>query len=249
MGDLESHDDDADQAELNDQKLNGQPEPEPDHTDHTDLARLALGEMDLDLTDLDISQELQINGELPTDNTVSLPDSQLALGEDNMDYGDRQDTTAAEDTNLKELLVDQRDNDDAQVDYAQQDPEKSDEGGQGEYPDKARSQEVADEEESEESEEYQLAQTASGRQFPIEVHLQPPSDPESYQRLPLSWTVETVLSELQLEGNIFYEVEFDDGRIDQVRLAFMSKSLPFSSPGHITYPLQSYILHTQLLTV
>ena len=89
---------------------------------------------------------------------------------------------------------------------------------------------MADEDEAEGLEEFQLTQPTSGRVFPIEVHLEPPSNPESYQKLPPSWTVETVLSELQLEENIIYELEFDDGRIDQVSPISRSGTTPGRGP-------------------
>ena len=239
MGDLESRGDDALQAETNDQKLSEQPE-----LDHADLAQIALGEMDLESMDLDTSQELQINGEISTDDGFPHRDGQLALGENSMDYGDPQDTAVAEDRNPKELAVDQHSDDgNAQVDDAQQDPKRSDEGGQNQYSDKAQSQALVDEQEVEDPEEYQLMQPTSSRCLPIEVHLQPPSDPESYQKLPPSWTVETVLSELQLDDNIFYEVEFDDGRIDQVSLVFISDILTLLKSCHITYHTLHPISH------
>ncbi|KAI1631729.1 hypothetical protein F4809DRAFT_146609 [Biscogniauxia mediterranea] len=55
-----------------------------------------------------------------------------------------------------------------------------------------------------------------GRQYPIEVVLSPPLDPDSYEQIPPSWTVEHILDEVETGDDIFYSVEFDDGRIDQV---------------------------------
>ena len=236
MGDLVFGGDDAVQAGLNDQRLSEQRELE-----HTDLTKIALGEMDLD-----ISQELPTNGEIPSDDKFSHHDKQLALGEGNMDFGGHQDTTAMEDNHPEELLMDQHDDDDdAQIDRMRQDPEQSNEGGRDNHSDQARPKALADEEEAEDSEDHQLTQPTSGRKFPIEVHLTPPSDPKSYQKLPPSWIVETVRSELQVENNIFYEVEFDDGRIDQVSPVFMPNILALLESSYVTNP----ILYTRVLTV
>ncbi|KAH9900270.1 PHD/FYVE-zinc-finger like domain-containing protein [Xylariomycetidae sp. FL2044] len=56
------------------------------------------------------------------------------------------------------------------------------------------------------------------RQYRIEVVLTPPADPEAYARVELgpSWFVEKVLDEVDIEGETWYSVQFDDGRIDQL---------------------------------
>ncbi|KAI1136133.1 hypothetical protein F5Y05DRAFT_111374 [Hypoxylon sp. FL0543] len=58
--------------------------------------------------------------------------------------------------------------------------------------------------------------SAKSRRFPIEIVLNPPTDPSAYQRIEPSQTVERILEEIELDGDIFYSVEFDDGRIEQV---------------------------------
>ncbi|KAI0595367.1 PHD/FYVE-zinc-finger like domain-containing protein [Biscogniauxia sp. FL1348] len=55
-----------------------------------------------------------------------------------------------------------------------------------------------------------------GRQYPIEVVLSPPLDPDSYERIPPSWTVEYIIDEVETGDDVFYSVEFGDGFIDQV---------------------------------
>ncbi|KAI5927436.1 hypothetical protein F4810DRAFT_650967 [Camillea tinctor] len=55
-----------------------------------------------------------------------------------------------------------------------------------------------------------------GRQYPIEVVLSPPLDPDSYEKILPSWTVGYILDEVEAGDEVFYSVEFDDGRIDQV---------------------------------
>ncbi|KAI1416092.1 PHD/FYVE-zinc-finger like domain-containing protein [Hypoxylon sp. FL1857] len=54
------------------------------------------------------------------------------------------------------------------------------------------------------------------RLFPIEVVLRPPPDPSEYQQIESSQTVERILHDIELDGEIFYSVEFDDGSIEQV---------------------------------
>jgi hypothetical protein len=50
----------------------------------------------------------------------------------------------------------------------------------------------------------------------IEVILPPPSDPESYIPIPTSRTVFRVLDEFESDDETFYEIEFADGRIEEV---------------------------------
>ncbi|CAJ2503257.1 Uu.00g106510.m01.CDS01 [Anthostomella pinea] len=50
----------------------------------------------------------------------------------------------------------------------------------------------------------------------IEVELSPPADPDSYEQIPLSWTVQQVHDEIDAGDDTYYSVEFDDGRIEQV---------------------------------
>ncbi|KAK7992013.1 hypothetical protein PG988_000807 [Apiospora saccharicola] len=73
-------------------------------------------------------------------------------------------------------------------------------------------------EDLEESEEPtdQPTEAAQSRLFPIEVVLSPPEDPDSYEILPPSWTVEKVTREVEQDGEVWYEVELDDGRVDMV---------------------------------
>lgn len=52
--------------------------------------------------------------------------------------------------------------------------------------------------------------------YPIEVVLSPPQDRANYKRLPPSWVVGEVLEEIKAGDEVWYSVEFDDGRIDQV---------------------------------
>lgn len=60
--------------------------------------------------------------------------------------------------------------------------------------------------------------SGASRYLPIQVVLTPPSDPSSYEKvvLPTSWFVSRVLEEIQAGGELWYSVEFDDGRVDQV---------------------------------
>lgn len=50
----------------------------------------------------------------------------------------------------------------------------------------------------------------------IEIILSPPSDPDSYIRIPTSQTVFRVLEEFESDDETFYEIEFADGRIEEV---------------------------------
>jgi hypothetical protein len=54
------------------------------------------------------------------------------------------------------------------------------------------------------------------RVYPIEIVLSPILNPSEYIRLPPSWTVERVLDEIEVEGETWFSIEFDDGRVDQV---------------------------------
>ncbi|KAI0473181.1 PHD/FYVE-zinc-finger like domain-containing protein [Xylariaceae sp. FL0804] len=51
---------------------------------------------------------------------------------------------------------------------------------------------------------------------PIEVLLSPPSDPEVYERIPLSLTVESVKDEVEVGEELLYNVWFEDGRAENV---------------------------------
>ncbi|KAK8014720.1 hypothetical protein PG990_008016 [Apiospora arundinis] len=74
---------------------------------------------------------------------------------------------------------------------------------------------VDDQEELEDS-TSQLLEGTKPRLFPIEVVLSPLADPESYEILPPSWTVEKVTREVEQDDEAWYEVEFEDGRVDMV---------------------------------
>jgi hypothetical protein len=52
----------------------------------------------------------------------------------------------------------------------------------------------------------------------IQVVLSPPPDPSSYKKvaLPPSWYIFRILEEIKTGDEVWYSVEFDDGRIDQV---------------------------------
>ncbi|KAI0012331.1 PHD/FYVE-zinc-finger like domain-containing protein [Xylariaceae sp. FL0662B] len=77
-------------------------------------------------------------------------------------------------------------------------------------------------EDTEKDSSFQYKQESEGisavqsRQYPIEVVLTPPPDPEKYERIPLSWTVDRVVGEVAMGNKILYNIELDDGRIDQV---------------------------------
>ncbi|KAK8069566.1 hypothetical protein PG994_006182 [Apiospora phragmitis] len=86
---------------------------------------------------------------------------------------------------------------------------------------KLASDNAQDSEDVEELEELQESasqaqEVTQSRLFPIEVVLYPPKDPDSYEILPPSWTVEKVTREVEQDGEVWYEVEFDDGRVDMV---------------------------------
>lgn len=81
------------------------------------------------------------------------------------------------------------------------------------------SAEDSEDEEGLEESEYPIdrpTEATQPRLFPIEVVLSPPEDPDSYEILPPSWTVEKVTREVEQDGEVWYEVEFDDGRVDMV---------------------------------
>ncbi|KAI0881702.1 PHD/FYVE-zinc-finger like domain-containing protein [Annulohypoxylon maeteangense] len=54
------------------------------------------------------------------------------------------------------------------------------------------------------------------KQYPIQVVLRPPPDPTEYQRIEPSQSVERVLGEIEVEDEVFYSVEYDDGYIEKV---------------------------------
>jgi hypothetical protein len=56
------------------------------------------------------------------------------------------------------------------------------------------------------------------RQHPIEVVLYPPSDPNAYQYIPHSKRILRILEEIESDEEIYYEVEFTDGRIREVSI-------------------------------
>lgn len=69
--------------------------------------------------------------------------------------------------------------------------------------------------------------------LPIEVLLSLPPDPQSYDRidLPPSWFISKVLNEIDTgddEEHAWYEVEFDDGRTDQVSGIALFSRTPIS---------------------
>ncbi|KAI2464457.1 PHD/FYVE-zinc-finger like domain-containing protein [Annulohypoxylon bovei var. microspora] len=54
------------------------------------------------------------------------------------------------------------------------------------------------------------------RQFPIQVVLRPPPDPTEYERIEPSQSVERVLGEIEVEDEVFYSIEYDDGYIEEI---------------------------------
>ncbi|KAI1204671.1 PHD/FYVE-zinc-finger like domain-containing protein [Annulohypoxylon truncatum] len=54
------------------------------------------------------------------------------------------------------------------------------------------------------------------KQYPIQVVLRPPPDPTEYERIEPNQSVERVLGEKEVEDEVFYSVEFDDGYIEEV---------------------------------
>ncbi|KAK8045151.1 Chromatin remodeling factor m.t1.c1 [Apiospora rasikravindrae] len=79
-------------------------------------------------------------------------------------------------------------------------------------------QDSEDPEDLEELQDFvnQAQEGTPSRLLPIEVVLSPVEDPDSYRILPPSWTVEKVTREVEQDGEVWYEVEFDDGRVDMV---------------------------------
>ncbi|OTA95098.1 hypothetical protein M434DRAFT_232498 [Hypoxylon sp. CO27-5] len=66
------------------------------------------------------------------------------------------------------------------------------------------------------------------RLFPIEVVLKPPPNPSEYQWIEPSETAERIVDELEVDGEVFYSLEFDDGHIEQVGHDLSSSSLTSS---------------------
>jgi len=56
------------------------------------------------------------------------------------------------------------------------------------------------------------------RKHPVEVVLYPPSDPDAYQYIPKSKRMLRILEEVESDDEIYYEVEFTDGRIREVSI-------------------------------
>ncbi|KAI1327259.1 PHD/FYVE-zinc-finger like domain-containing protein [Xylariaceae sp. FL0255] len=56
--------------------------------------------------------------------------------------------------------------------------------------------------------------SSPNRLFPIQVVLAPPADPESYERIPWSDVIERILDEFIVDGDVVYNVEYRDGRIE-----------------------------------
>ncbi|KAK8120514.1 PHD/FYVE-zinc-finger like domain-containing protein [Apiospora kogelbergensis] len=96
---------------------------------------------------------------------------------------------------------------------------------------------AGDMEDQEESEDVgsQLPEGTKPRLFPIEVVLSPPADPDSYRILPPSMTVEKVIREVEQDGGVWYEVEFDDGRADI--LSRPHAYCTFGAFRYLTFPL------------
>ncbi|KAH7026074.1 uncharacterized protein B0I36DRAFT_414412 [Microdochium trichocladiopsis] len=63
---------------------------------------------------------------------------------------------------------------------------------------------------------FGFADVSVAKHLPIEIVLNPPSDPASYMILPPSETVERILDEVEVDGQTFFSVEYTDGRIEQV---------------------------------
>ncbi|KAI1380578.1 PHD/FYVE-zinc-finger like domain-containing protein [Hypoxylon crocopeplum] len=53
------------------------------------------------------------------------------------------------------------------------------------------------------------------RLFHIQVILRPPPDPTQYERIEPSRTAERILDEIEIDGEVFHSVEFEDGHIEQ----------------------------------
>ncbi|KAI0893559.1 PHD/FYVE-zinc-finger like domain-containing protein [Annulohypoxylon nitens] len=54
------------------------------------------------------------------------------------------------------------------------------------------------------------------RQYPIQVVLRPPPDPTEYERIESSQAVERILGEIEVDDELFYSIEYDDGFIEEV---------------------------------
>ncbi|KAK8084854.1 hypothetical protein PG997_006125 [Apiospora hydei] len=76
----------------------------------------------------------------------------------------------------------------------------------------------------------QAQEVTPSRLFPIEVVLPPLEDPDSYEILPPSWTVEKVTRQVEQDGEVWYEVEFDDGRVDMVIISIDDQASLYTSP-------------------
>lgn len=89
--------------------------------------------------------------------------------------------------------------------------------------------------------EFHRQTRAKSRLYPIEVVLAPPPDPETYEKLSPSFIVNRVLEEIRIGNQSWYNVEYSDGRIDQVGV-FWSLDCFFESFSFITPQLQLQVL-------
>lgn len=80
------------------------------------------------------------------------------------------------------------------------------------------------------------------RQYPIQVVLRPPPDPTEYERIESSQAVERILGEIEVDDELFYSIEYDDGFIEEVgdilvhtlaQTLFYGHSLPLSKEVEI----------------
>ncbi|KAI1091871.1 PHD/FYVE-zinc-finger like domain-containing protein [Rostrohypoxylon terebratum] len=54
------------------------------------------------------------------------------------------------------------------------------------------------------------------KQYPIQVVLRPPPNPTDYERIEPSQVVERILGEIEVDDELFYSIEYDDGFIEEV---------------------------------
>ncbi|KAK7942959.1 Chromatin remodeling factor m.t1.c1 [Apiospora aurea] len=92
----------------------------------------------------------------------------------------------------------------------------------------------------------QAQEVTPSRLFPIEVVLSPVEDPDSYEILPPSWTVEKVTRQVEQDGEVWYEVEFDDGRVDMLSASMTTRL--HSTPYHTFTQPPTWSLFLQFLT-
>ncbi|KAI1462824.1 PHD/FYVE-zinc-finger like domain-containing protein [Annulohypoxylon moriforme] len=81
------------------------------------------------------------------------------------------------------------------------------------------------------------------RQHPIQVVLRPPPDPTEYQRIEPSQSVERVLGEIEVDDEIYYNVEYDDGYIEKVAYDDVLQ-LQNGPQAAQQFHQQSYVDHT-----